>query len=89
MLKNMTPRERKTIVFLRLCFDYDDNGGYAFPCDEYGNPLNLSDEAKKSLEWCKAHPEKFVRFNEVVAIRARPTRNPHAEPAVWWGDGDP
>lgn len=69
MLKNMTPREQKTFVFFRLCFDYDDNGGYGFPCDEYGNLLNLTDEAKKNLEWCKAHPEKFVRFNEVVAIR--------------------
>ena len=69
MLKNMIPRERKTIVRFELAFDDGRNNGYGFPCDEYGNLENLQDAAKKNLEWCKAHPEKFVRFDEVVAIR--------------------
>lgn len=69
MLKNMTPRERKTFVRFELVFDDGHNSGFGFPCDESGNLLNLQGAAKKNLEWCRAHPEKFVRFDEVEIIR--------------------
>ncbi len=71
MLKDLTQRERKTIVSFELRFYYDRNGGFGFPCNADGivNKENLMEAAKKKLEWCKAHPEKFAQFNEVVAIR--------------------
>lgn len=77
MLKNMTSRERKTIVRFELVFDDGHNCGFGFPCDESGNLMNLNDDAKKNLEWCKAHPEKFVRVNEVVTIRQTYTEPAH------------
>lgn len=69
MLKNMIPRKRKTIIRFELVFDDGHNSGFGFPCDEDGNLENLHECAKKNLEWCKAHPEEFVRYNEVVAFR--------------------
>lgn len=77
MLKNMTSRERKTIIRFELVFDDGHNNGFGFPCDERGNPMNLQDAGKKNLEWCKAHPEKFVRANEVVTIRQSYTEPAH------------
>lgn len=71
MLKDLTQRERKTVVSYELAFDYDENGGARFPCDAEGVVMieRLHPEAVENLARCKAHPEKFVRYNEVVAVR--------------------
>ena len=49
--------------------------GYAFPCDKDGRILyTLSDTAKKSLAYCKAHPERWTaesREGRVVHIIRR------------------
>ena len=67
MLKNIVEPEWKLNVFHELCFDDGHNNGFGFPCDAAGNPMpDLPEPAKKNLAYCLAHPEKFVRFNEVV-----------------------
>lgn len=72
MLKNYVPAEHKTEIHFNLVFDYDDNGGYAFPCDAAGNVLPLEyEEAKANLAYCMAHPEEFSRWNEVETYKVR------------------
>lgn len=66
MLRNLVCGEYKTSVEYALEFFFDRNGGFSFPCDEYGNVLPLnSPEAAENLEWCRIHPEKF----EFIEIR--------------------
>ncbi len=77
MLKNMTSREQKTFVRYELVFDDGHNNGFAFPCNESGVVEKLHEAGKKNLEWCKAHPEEFVRANEVVTIRQNYTEPAH------------
>lgn len=66
MLRNIVPRERKTIIEYELCFDDGSNNGFGFPCDAHGTVVGLQPEAVANLAWCMEHPEKFERFNEVV-----------------------
>ena len=77
MLKNYVPAEHKTEIHYDLVFYYDDDGGYAFPCDAAGNVFPLEyEEARKNLEYCLAHPEEFATYNEV-----RKWKNHYTEPA--------
>lgn len=77
MIKNFTRSERKLHVFHELCFDDGNGNGFGFPCDESGNVFPLEfDAAKKNLESCMAHPEKFTRWKEVVTYK-----NWYTEPA--------
>jgi len=73
MLKNYTPKEWQTIVEHELVFYYDDNGGFAFPCDASGNvdTSELSPFAINNLTDCMKHPEKFKYFNQVRTERRR------------------
>ena len=90
MLKNVTPRERKTIIEFELVFDDGANNGFGFPCDAQGNLLpGLSEAAHENLEYAMQHPEKFVRFNKVVKYcrsytePARGTCSCGAEVELW------
>lgn len=77
MIKNYVPAEHKTEIHFDLVFYYDDDGGYAFPCDAAGNVLPLEYEcARKNLEHCLTHPEEFAVYNEV-----RKWTNRYTEPA--------
>lgn len=76
MLKNLIPAEVKTEVYYELCFDDGHNNGFGFPCEADGRLLEMSADAKRNLEWCKAHPERFKRFDEVVGFE-----NTFREPA--------
>lgn len=71
MLKDLTQREWKTFVRFELVFDDGHNNGFGFPCDANGvvKEEELQQAAIENLAWCKAHPEKFARFDEVVTIR--------------------
>lgn len=70
MLNDLTERKLKTVVSYSLCFDDGRNNGYAFPCDADGNVSEeIQPDAVKNLEYCLAHPEKFVRSNEVVQYK--------------------
>lgn len=78
MLKDITRPKRKVFVEYELVFDDGANNGFGFPCDAAGNPLpGLMPEAIENLEWAKRHPEKFVRFNEVVEFRRFRTEPGH------------
>lgn len=69
MIKDYIERKKVEIIEYELCFDDGNNNGYGFPCDKNGNlDKNLNDAAKKNYEFCMQHPEKFERFNKVVAI---------------------
>ena len=75
----ITRSEIKTEVSYEVRFYKDGNGGYAFPCDEYGNLLKdeLHECAIANYEWCMNHKEEFpYSFNKVV----RKERN-YREPA--------
>ena len=66
-MQNIVYPEREKSEWYTVEFWYDEDGGFSFPCDETGKPLfdDTTDVAKENYEWCMAHPEKFVRFNEV------------------------
>lgn len=67
MLKNLVRGEYKSRTYYELTYFYDDNGGYAFPCDAEGNVFPLKyPEAAENLEWCRQHPEQFSVAGEVV-----------------------
>ena len=70
MIKDFKQGERVTITEYQIAFDDGYNNGFGFPCDKDGNPLTLDDNpaAKRNYEYCMAHPEEFVRHNEVVAF---------------------
>lgn len=77
MLTNIKERERKTDTWYELVFDDGRNNGFSFPCDEAGTPAKgLMQAAIDNLEYAKAHPEKFVRYNKVVKCK-----NTYIEPA--------
>lgn len=50
-----------TEVSYELMFwNYDDGGGFAFPCDKDGNLLSMDNPgAVNNYKWCLEHPEKF------------------------------
>lgn len=75
MLKDIVRGERVTQIDYYLEFFYDDNGGYAFPCDEDGNVTGLSQTAIDNLAWCRSHPEKFIRAG-VITPREYSWREP-------------
>ena len=67
MLKNIVPRERKTIVEYSIDFDLDENSGFTFPCDAEGNLLDPDNDCMmRNYRNCMEHPEKFVRWNKLV-----------------------
>ena len=79
MLKNYQERTHHTLVEHSLIFFYDDNGGFAFPCDANGNVAisEMTDCAVKNLTDCMAHPERFQRFGEIRTERRRITDPAH------------
>lgn len=67
MLKDFKLGEWKTDYWYELAYDDGAFNGYGFPCDENGNPApDMNLDARKNLEWCREHPEKFVRAGKVV-----------------------
>ena len=79
MLKNYTPRERKTDVTYELEFLYpNSNSGYGFPCTETGELLELKNPyAIANYNDCMAHPEKFEVYNHIRKIKHTYTENAH------------
>ena len=66
MLKNIIPAERVVDISYELSFDDGRHNGFGFPCDEDGNVSpTLNSAALENLEYCKAHPEKFIRYGVV------------------------
>lgn len=77
MLKNYVPKEVKKEIRHELIFYYDQDGGFAFPCDASGNVFPLEyEDARKNLAYCMEHPEEFSRWNEVETYK-----DWYAEPA--------
>jgi len=65
----ITRSEIKTEVSYEVRFFVDKNGGYGFPCDEYGNILKdeMTKQAIENYEWCLSREEEFpYLFNDVV-----------------------
>lgn len=77
MLKDIIRGEWITDRSYELVFDDGHGNGFGFPCDAQGNvdPTKLPDAACENLQYCMAHPEKFVRFNEVI-VRKQSWREP-------------
>lgn len=63
MLKNITRPERRRVVEFAIEFEYEEDGGFSFPCDGQGNVGELPPEAQKNYEYCLAHPEEFEVWN--------------------------
>ena len=77
MLKNYTRGEWKTDRWYEINYDREDGSGFAFPCDEYGNPdPDMNPAALKNLEWCRSHADEFVVAGEIVS-----RKNTYREPA--------
>lgn len=76
MISNYTPAEWKEDISYELVFLDRDNNGFAFPCSLDGEPI-LNPTAKKNYDFCMAHPEKFVRYNEVVEYKQCYKENAH------------
>ena len=70
MISNYTPAEWKEDISYELVFLDIDNNGFVFPCSSDGEPI-LNPAAKKNYDFCMAHPEKFVMYNEVVGYKWR------------------
>lgn len=79
MLKNYQERTHHTLVEHSLVFFYDDNHGFAFPCDANGNVTisEMTDCAVNNLTDCMAHPERFQRFGEIRTERRHITDPAH------------
>ncbi len=78
MISNYTPAEYKIVVEYDLVFDDGHDNGFAFDCDENGVlSEHLQPEAKANYEWCLKHPERFERFNKVVARKWRIREDAH------------
>ncbi len=62
-----------------LCFFYDRNGGYAFPCDQNGTLFwdEMWESAKKNYAWCMEHPEEFPYCFNKVQEEIRTYREPN------------
>ena len=63
--KIISPSEVKTATERTHDFSYRDHtpGGFAFPCDKDGEPLETDkfhNNWRKNYEYCLAHPEIFV-----------------------------
>ena len=60
----------------RLVYEDRQGNGYSFPCDEQGSirweKCPSPETTKKSLAYCKAHPEEWAAKNgEVVTLISR------------------
>ena len=77
--KIISPSEVKTATERTHDFSYRDHtpGGFAFPCDKNGEPL----ETDKFHNNCLAHPETFVDDGVVETARSCTTtrENPFQE----------
>ena len=62
----------------RLAYEDRQGDGYSFPCDKQGRVLwdkcSSPDIIKKSLAYCKSHPEMWQRKNGEVVTRISWTR---------------
>lgn len=68
MINNYTPAQRRTITEYNLVFDDGCHNGYAFPCDENGKVYDdISPAALENYKWCLENPDRFERFNKVIA----------------------
>ena len=78
MLKNYVPRERKMVVEYEIAYDDGAGNGFGFPCDKDGNPApDMHECAIANLEWCRQHPEKFVRAGEIITMKRWYTEPAH------------
>lgn len=66
MLKDFERRHRVEVECHERRFFYDDDGGYAFPCDKEGmvDVDSLNPTARKNYEWCLHNPQEFKYYNE-------------------------
>lgn len=72
MIQNYTPAQYRIITEYNLMFDDGRGNGFAFACDKNGQLLEgLQPEAIENYKWCLDYPERFVRFNKVVAYSYR------------------
>ena len=72
MLKDITPRTPVEIKDREVEFTRADGSGFAFPCDERGNPLStLSPEALENYEYCLDHPEEFPEAFDEIRVQVR------------------
>jgi len=71
MLRNYVPVEFRTVIEHYLVFDDGCGNGSWFPCNASGSVVDLPHEAVANLANCMEHPEKFVRWNEVVTERRK------------------
>lgn len=72
MLKSYTPSQWTEKTEYQLVFDDGRGNGMAFDCDADGNVFPWADDAveevrRRNIADCMAHPEKYVRYNKVVA----------------------
>ena len=67
MLKNVVRREHKKVVRFSLEFTDGAGCGFSFPCDRNGAVFmdEMTECAKKNLEYCMTHPDEFETWNEV------------------------
>lgn len=69
MIKDFVRGGMETEVRFSLCFFFEKNCGFAFPCDKDGNLFwdQMQEPAKKNYADCMAHPEDYpCAFNEVM-----------------------
>ena len=64
MIKDFTPRQRVTEDMYEIRFYYDENGGFAFPCDKDWNLAEMTECAMENYKYCMAHPEEFLFWND-------------------------
>lgn len=76
MLTKYTPPRHVKKTLYSLTFDDGAGTGLDFPCDENGNLADLTELAKKSLEDCLKHPERFKQWNQVVETEIQVREDP-------------
>ena len=68
MLRNITRRHAVVTELHELRFFTDETGGYAFPCDQHGNLLELEPAALATSTWGREHPERVpAAWNELYS----------------------
>ena len=80
MLKNYVPSKYRTVVDYNLVFDDGCGNGFSFPCDADGKLLKSKEEnpaAHANLHYCIEHPDRFERFNKLIATERRVYDNAH------------
>lgn len=67
MLKNIIPREHKTMIERSIEFTNADGGGFSFDADENGKPILENEGQRLNYAYAIEHPERFpVQYNEFV-----------------------